>query len=447
MLKTPSDLLQTLIQIPSVTPHECGIYNLILNEFHEANFEHSIIRQEKGGVHNLFLLFTPKVFKNDMTSQALHSPYSKPNEDFYSQFALKECSFSDTALLATHSLPHFCFAGHVDVVPTGDGWTYPPFCGDIIQEGGERYIYGRGAQDMKGGISAFICALRDTFKTLDSQTSPCVFSILLTSDEEGEGIYGTRFMLEALAKLEILPTHCIVAEPTSQNQSGDMIKIGRRGSINGILEIYGKQGHVAYPNKCLNPIECLGSHLGKLAGVELDSGNAHFEPSKLVITDIRGGMEVVNVTPNSLKIMFNIRNSPLSSLQSIRSYIQNVLQDMNVEEFTQDKQQGFSYKLTLKTSSQPFMTNIDSVLLTLLRASIMQVGKIEANLSTTGGTSDARFFAAHQVEVVELGVPNDRIHALDERVNERDLFALYEIFKDFLHSYIMNAKNLSKTHK
>lgn len=254
-----------------------------------------------------------------------------------------------------------------------------------------------------------------------------MLSILLTSDEEGEGTYGTKIMLETLQKRHLLPHCCIVAEPTSTHHTGDTIKIGRRGSINGTLIIEGKQGHAAYPQKCLNPIELLGSRLGFLAGVNLDNGNSYFEPSKLVITDIRGGMEVVNVTPQNLKIMFNVRNSPLSDESSIRIYVESTLATL-------------PYTLTLKTSSLPFITESNTELVKSLNAVIeAKVGK-KAELSTSGGTSDARFFSAFGVKVVELGVPNDRIHAINERVKIDDILILHDIFIDFLAIFKNSAK-------
>lgn len=397
---TPTILLQNLIKAQSITPLECGLYDLIIREFKEVSkyFDTQILTQEKERVKNLFILFTPK-------GLYMKNPY------------------------------HFCFAGHIDVVPTGEGWEYDPFCAQIIRESGEDFIYGRGAQDMKGGVSAFICALRDILLELaqnlkhpqHSPLPPITLSILLTSDEEGDGIYGTRYMLQMLKKKNLLPDSCIVAEPTSMKHTGDMIKIGRRGSINGILNILGKQGHVAYPQKCINPIELLGSKLGALAGIELDSGDEYFAPSKLVITDIRGGMQTSNVTPKDLKIMFNVRNSPLNNEASIRQYLESVL----------DK---IPYTLELKTNSTPFLTNSHSQLIKMLLDSIYTCTGIESKLSTSGGTSDARFFANFGIDVVELGVPNDRIHAINERVKVRDLNTLYKIFMHFLRLNIQVAQ-------
>lgn len=386
----PLSLLQELIKRPSITPQECGIYEIILNKLNsliqKEHIDTFIIEQEKEGVKNLFYLIAPK----GVDKSNLH---------------------------------HFCFAGHIDVVPTGEGWEFEPFCG--TQD--EKYIYGRGTQDMKGGVSAFICAVCNILEAHNTSSLPIMLSILLTSDEEGEGIYGTKFMLEELKKRDLLPHSCIVAEPTSINRTGDMLKIGRRGSINGTLIIEGKQGHVAYPQKCINPIELLGSKLGALAGIELDNGDSHFAPSKLVITDIRSGMEVVNVTPQNLKIMFNVRNSPLSNEDSIRSYITSILGSL-------------PYELTLKTNSLPFITADDSEIVKSLCAIIERTLGITPQLSTSGGTSDARFFASYGVNVVEIGVPNDRIHAINERVSISDILALHDIFVEFLQLFIKNAK-------
>nr|QGT50455.1 succinyl-diaminopimelate desuccinylase [uncultured Helicobacter sp.] len=394
-------LLSKLITYPSITPQECGIYTLLKDFLSPLNQHYTthIIEQENQGVKNLFWIALPRhiMIKN----QTLHSKNLE-------------------------GLVHLCFAGHIDVVPAGEGWDNDPFSGQVK----EGIIYGRGTQDMKSGVSAFVCAIKDFLlqDSLSSSPMPFALSILLTSDEEGEGTYGTKVMLDQLKTLGILPHFCIVAEPTATEKSGDTLKIGRRGSLNGILRIKGKQGHVAYPEKCLNPVEILGHKLGDLAGINLDNGDENFTPSKLIITDIRGGMEVVNVTPNELKIMFNVRFSPASSEDSIRSYVQEVLGNI-------------SYDLELKTSSLPFITSRDSKLITHLSQVISHLYTFTPTLSTSGGTSDARFFAAFGVEVVELGVPNDRIHAINERVSCQDVENLYQIFRNLLQSfYLSNPK-------
>lgn len=304
---------------------------------------------------------------------------------------------------------HLCFAGHIDVVPAGEGWDSNPFV-PMIKDG---FIYGRGAQDMKGGVASFVEAVRNT-KHFSGR-----LSILLTSDEEGDGIHGTKIMLEHLKSINLLPRHCIVAEPTCENVFGDAIKVGRRGSINGILELKGKQGHAAYPEKAINPIHQISSILEKIADVDLDSGDEYFAPSKLVITDIRSGYEVTNVTPNSLKLMFNVRNSTKTSLEDIRIFIE-------------DKFAGLDFDLKLSESANPFVSDSNGVLTTKLSKAIEKYCGISPKLSTAGGTSDARFIAPYGVEVIEFGVINDTIHAPNERVGVSEIEKLYSVFIELI---------------
>lgn len=367
----PIALLEKLIAYPSTTPNECGIYTLIQEILTHAYGEFEIITQEKEGVKNIFL-YTPH----------------KTRE-------------------------HLCFAGHIDVVPPGEGWISGPFTPTHT----DGYLYGRGAQDMKSGVSAFVCAVRDFLARNPKASQDLRLSILLTSDEEGEGTYGTQYMLAELESRGLLPTMAIIAEPTAHQTCGDTIKVGRRGSINGKIKIFGKQGHVAYPQNCINPTELLGARLGDLAGVNLDKGDAHFDPSKLVITDIRGGMQVVNVTPNDLSILFNVRNSPQTTKDDVESYVRKVLE-------------GLDFTLELRQSSVGFLTT--SALVTMMSACIDSVCGYVPELSTSGGTSDARFFGARGIPVVEVGVPNDTIHAINERVKPQDVQKLYEIFMHFL---------------
>ncbi|MGI0406413.1 succinyl-diaminopimelate desuccinylase [Helicobacter himalayensis] len=373
-------LLQKLITYPSITPKECGIYELIKNLL-SKNFD--FLEQESGDVKNLFA-------------------YSKNFWDF-----------------AESKPPHICFAGHIDVVPPGEGWEYEPFAG--VKSNG--IVYGRGAQDMKGGVSAFICAILEFLERNKDAQKHLRISLLLTSDEEGEGTYGTQYMLPLLAEKGLMPDMVVVAEPSASETSGDSIKIGRRGSINGVLKIFGKQGHVAYPAQCVNPVELLGARLGKLAGVNLDNGDGDFEPSKLVITDIRGGLEVTNVTPNEVKILFNVRNSPQTSLERVESYVREVCE-------------GLEFDLQLRQSSLPFLTQRGNPLISRMQKSIQKVCGKEALLSTAGGTSDARFFGARAISVVEVGVPNDTIHAVNERVKISDVRILQEIFLKFLEDFV-----------
>ncbi|PAF50021.1 succinyl-diaminopimelate desuccinylase [Helicobacter sp. 12S02232-10] len=377
----PTEVLSKLVAYPTITPQECGIYEFIQSLV--PDFKSFAINE--GGVKNLFL------FKH------LGESEKKPL--------------------------HFCFAGHIDVVPPGNGWQSDPFIPELKGD----YLYGRGTQDMKGGVSAFLCALRDF---LDSKIlqKPLILSILLTSDEEGKGTYGTQIVLQDLKQRGLLPDMALVAEPTCEKKMGDTIKIGRRGSINGVLNIKGIQGHVAYPEKCRNPIELLGARLGKLAGVNLDQGDQDFAPSKLVITDIRGGMEVVNVTPANLKLMFNVRNSTKTKLEDVRNYICEVLD-------------GLEYDLELTQSSHPFLTSSSSFLARSVQKAVSKTCFCEPTFSTSGGTSDARLLSAFGVEVVEFGTLNDRIHSIDERVNIKDLNLLYETFLNLLHLLNEKEKN------
>jgi succinyl-diaminopimelate desuccinylase len=240
-------------------------------------------------------------------------------------------------------------------------------------------------------------------------------SLLLTSDEEGDGTYGTQIVLKHLKEIDLLPDYCIIAEPTCEVQMGDAIKIGRRGSINGFLTLKGKQGHAAYPEKTINPIHNIASVLSKIAGHDLDDGDSNFAPSKLVITDIRAGMEVTNVTPNSLKMMFNVRNSTKTSQESLRIFIE--------EEF-----KGLEYDLELQQGSYPFITNRESFIVTKLKEAILEETGVQTKLSTAGGTSDGRHIAPYGIEVVEFGVINDRIHGLNERTSIVEVENLYNIF-------------------
>ncbi len=304
---------------------------------------------------------------------------------------------------------HLSFVGHIDVVPPGDGWSSNPFV-PMIKDG---YIYARGTQDMKSGVASFVQACRDIEKFNGR------LSILLTSDEEGDGTYGIQILLKHLEKIDLLPDYSIIAEPTCEKVFGDAIKIGRRGSINGYLTLKGKQGHAAYPEKAVNPIHKIAPILKDIAGYNLDNGDENFAPSKLVITDIRAGMEVTNVTPDELKMMFNIRNSTKTTKESVREYIDRVFK-------------GLDYELELQQGSYPFITNRNSLIISELKETIREVTGIEPKLSTAGGTSDGRHIAPYGIDVVEFGVINDKIHAINERTTIKEVETLYKIFVKML---------------
>jgi succinyl-diaminopimelate desuccinylase len=360
------DFFIKILAVESVTPEDGGLMQMI-----EAYLpDYQVISVDEGGVKNRFL-------------------YKK---------------FGEGA--------HLCFAGHVDVVPAGESWESNPF-DPLIHEG---KIYARGAQDMKSGVAAFVQACRE------AEHFDGTLSILLTSDEEGDATYGTQIMLKHLKEMDFLPDYCVVAEPTCETIFGDAIKIGRRGSINGFLTIQGRQGHAAYPEKAINPVHQIAPILERIAGVNLDNGDDDFAPSQMVITDIRGGMEVTNVTPNSLKIMFNVRNSTNTTQEDVRAHVEQVLE-------------GLDFELRLDQGSYPFVTQHDSKIVQQITESIQTVTGIQTKLSTAGGTSDARFMGQYGIDVVEFGVINDTIHAPNERTSIAEVEGLYEVFTDLIQQW------------
>jgi len=307
---------------------------------------------------------------------------------------------------------HLCFAGHIDVVPTGDGWDSDPFT--PIETDGK--IYARGAQDMKSSLCAFIWAVKNT------KSFQGTLSILITSDEEGDGTYGSNYALKHLEKINMLPKYAVVAEPTCEKVLGDTIKIGRRGSINGVLKINGSQGHAAYPDLSKNPINMIAKKLQDIAGKQLDNGDEFFAPSQIVITDIRAGMEVTNVTPSTLKIMLNVRNSTKTDKEKLEKYIKDVCENL-------------PYELTLTQSAYPFMTDSKSKVIRKISKSIENILKITPKLSTSGGTSDARYMPSFNIESVEFGVVNDTIHAKNEYTYVDYIYKVEEIFADLIENF------------
>ncbi len=337
-------------------------------------------------------------------------------ESYLTDFNHNRIDIEDTKNLFSYKKfgdgEHLCFAGHIDVVPPGDGWNSNPF--EATYKDG--YIYARGTQDMKSGLAAFLQAIKETTKFNGT------LSILITSDEEGDAKYGTVKVLEYLKEKDFLPNYVVVAEPTCEKIFGDAIKIGRRGSINGVLEKVGKQGHVAYPEKSKNPIHKVAQVLPSIAGVDLDNGDEDFAPSKFVITDIRAGMEVTNVTPQKLKMMFNVRNSTKTIKEDIEKFIEKYFSDMD-------------YTLTLNQSAKPFVTDRNSKIVKELQKSIKDILDIEPKLSTAGGTSDARFFGEYGVDTVEFGVINDTIHSINERTTALEVENLYKVFRNMIQSF------------
>jgi len=307
---------------------------------------------------------------------------------------------------------HLCFAGHVDVVPAGDGWDTNPY--EAVEKDG--YIYGRGTQDMKSGVVAFTQAVKNT-KEFNG-----TLSLLLTSDEEGEAINGTIKVLKYLKDNNLLPDSVVVAEPTCENDFGDAIKVGRRGSINGYITLKGKQGHAAYPEKSINPIHEISTILKNIAGVNLDNGDQFFSPSKFIITDIRSGMEVTNVTPNELKMMFNVRNTTLTTQKEVKEFVDKNFKDLE-------------YSLNLTQGSYPFKTDTNTKIVKNIDSAIEKIVGLKPKHSTAGGTSDARFIAQFGIDVIEFGVKNDTIHAINERTTKNEIENLYKVFKKLIEDW------------
>lgn len=312
--------------------------------------------------------------------------------------------------------PLFCFAGHTDVVPPGplDRWRFPPF--EPTEADG--YLWGRGAADMKGSIAAFMTALeRFIAEHPDHQGS---IALLITSDEEGPFINGTTRVIDTLEARQEKITWCIVGEPSSTAQVGDVIKNGRRGSISGSLTVKGKQGHVAYPHLVRNPIHLAAPALAELSQEVWDQGNEFFPPTSFQISNIHAGTGATNVVPGELNVEFNLRFSTEITDQMIRERVATIL----------DRHQ-LDWHIDWTLSGQAFLTAAGE-LVDACRTSIQAVTGLETELSTAGGTSDGRFIAPTGAQVVELGPINATIHQIDERVSVSDLDTLSSLYEQIL---------------
>jgi len=300
--------------------------------------------------------------------------------------------------------PHFAFAGHLDVVPPGAGWTSDPF--EPVTRGG--LLHGRGAVDMKGAIAAFVAALADMPADL-----PGTISLIITGDEEGPAVYGTLALMERMESHGIRPDLCLVGEPTSAHRLGDVVKIGRRGSVNMWISVEGTQGHVAYPHLADNPIPKLLRILTAIEAVTLDEGTDWFQPSNIEITDLMVGNEATNVIPGRASARISIRFNDCHSGASLIERISAIAAS-----------EGGTVEA--KISGEPFLTQ-PGALSDLVSAAIFDATGVTAELSTTGGTSDARFLS-RLCPVVEFGLNNATMHKLDEAVAIDDLLALKRIY-------------------
>ena len=324
------------------------------------------------------------------------------------------------------SEPHLCFAGHTDVVPPGDEslWHHPPFAAEIA----DGILYGRGASDMKGAIAAFVAAALD-FVAAKGDDFEGSISFLITGDEEGPAINGTRKVLDWMRAKNELPDHCVVGEPTNATKLGETIKIGRRGSLNGRLIVMGVQGHVAYPHLAANPVKGLIRVLDRFYDEPLDHGTAHFSPSNLEVTSIDVGNEVVNVIPAKAEARFNIRFNDRHEAKTLETLLrQRTVQALEGTDL------GFT--LVFEPPSQAYITT-PGPLDALLSEAVRDVTGLMPSLSTDGGTSDARFIK-DLCPVVEFGLLTASIHKIDEHVAVADLTRLTAIYQQFLELYFAN---------
>ena len=382
-LTDPVPLLEALVRCPSVTPQEGGALDYLEKFLGARGFTCERL-----------------VFKAEGTPDV---------ENLFARWGTKA--------------PHLCFAGHTDVVPPGDvkDWTHPPFA--AAQDG--KFLYGRGATDMKGSIAAFAAAVADWKAERDDKPAGSI-SFLITGDEEGPAINGTVKVLEWMKENGHIPDHCIVGEPSSVDKLGDTIKIGRRGSVSFTVTVEGKQGHVAYPLKADNPIPKLARFLDRIASAKLDDGNEHFEPSTLAITTVDVGNPAGNIIPPRATAKFNIRFSTEHSFESLRPWI-----DAHVAAVTAEL--GGTFKVQSQEGAQAFITEPGAFVGLVLDAVEQETGQV-AKLSTAGGTSDARFIKDY-CPVLEFGPTNATIHQVDERIDIEELRATARVYGAIIDRY------------
>ncbi len=326
--------------------------------------------------------------------------------------------------------PLFVFAGHTDVVPPGpvEQWQHDPFSPTISGN----TLYGRGAADMKSSIAAMICACEAFIAANPDHNGSIAF--LITSDEEGDAIDGTVKIVELLQQRNESIDWCLVGEPTSSDTVGDVVKNGRRGSLSGTLKIIGTQGHIAYPRLADNPIHRFAPALNDLVNEQWDNGNEFFPPTSFQISNIHAGTGANNVIPGSLEILFNLRFSTEITQQQIRDRIEQILDAHELD-----------YELTWALSGNPFLT-AQGRLIDAVKTAIKNVRNIDAELSTSGGTSDGRFIAPTGAQVLELGPVNASIHKVDENIDIDELEELTSIYHEILVQ-LLTTQDLNTTNE
>lgn len=380
MTLDPVQLAAELIRCPSVTPTDAGALDVLQQALEGLGFTCTRLPFEENG--------------------------TAPVDNLYARLG--------------DSAPNLCFAGHTDVVPAGaaDDWQVDPFAG--MQQDG--FLWGRGAADMKGAIAAFVSAVSAHLESQESFGGS--ISMLITGDEEGPSINGTRKMLDWLASRGEIIDDCLVGEPTNPEQLGDMIKIGRRGSVNGIVTVNGTQGHVAYPHLAANPVPQLAAMMNHLSCTSLDEGTEHFQPSNLEVTSFDVGNATTNVIPPQATARFNIRYNDSWQADTISAWVRAQL----------DESAGPSgYQLELAHTGDCFLTPPNDFVESLSMA-VQSVTGRQPELSTSGGTSDARFIK-DAARVVEFGLVGKTMHQVDERVRLDDIRQLAQIYTRLLTSY------------
>ena len=375
------ELTKSLISCQSVTPNNEGVLDLLQKELTEIGFS-----------CNRYVF-------SDVNTPDVDNLFAKIGE----------------------GSPHICFGGHTDVVPVGDesAWSLDPFI--ATEKNGK--LYGRGASDMKSAIAAFVSAVKEYLDNNELQGS---ISLLITNDEEGPAINGTKKVLEKIYKNGEKIDSCLVGEPTCPRELGEMIKIGRRGSLTTTIKISGKQGHVAYPEWTLNPINPLTSILNALCNLELDQGTEDFPPSNMEIVNISSSQGATNVVPQTATGIFNIRYNINHTNGSLQSMIQDIVSKSS---------EGSEYKIDISfnNSAEPFLTQ-KGKFTNIVKSSVDEITGMNSALTTTGGTSDARFFKDY-CEVAEFGLIGETAHQIDENVNTQDIHNLKDVYLLILKKY------------
>ena len=375
-------LAKELISFPSVTPEDAGAINFLSKRLRSLGFRCKILE-----------------FKDKN---------SKPIKNLYARLGTKQ--------------PNLCYAGHTDVVPPGNtkDWTVNPFRPTVKKN----HLIGRGANDMKSSIACFVSAVNKFLKSNPKFNGS--ISFLVTGDEEGYAINGTKKVVEYLKRKKEKINFCIVGEPTNPNKLGEMIKIGRRGSLTGKMEIFGTQGHVAYPQLLNNPINTLVNICKKLKEKKLDKGNKDFQPSNLEFTRIFVDNKAHNVIPAKAKAQFNIRYNNYHTAVSLKRKINSIVRNLC-------KKSKCKYKIEYLANGDAFLTKPNRTIY-MAKKIIKKITKISPKFSTTGGTSDARFIKKIS-PCLEFGLVNKTMHKVDECVSITDLRKLTDIYKNILIEY------------